>query len=52
MTNKKTLINFRKAQSLLSKIIEMSEEKAYCIDILHIIQYIMKQALRNRFAPL
>jgi len=30
----KTLINFKKAQSLLSKIIKMSEENEYCIDIM------------------
>lgn len=34
-TNKeKTLVNFKKAQSLVSKIIEMIEEKKYCIDIM------------------
>ena len=33
-TNQKTLINFKKAQSLLGKIIEMIEEKEYCIDIM------------------
>jgi DNA-binding FrmR family transcriptional regulator len=30
----KTLINFKKAHSLLAKIIKMSEEKAYCINIM------------------
>lgn len=30
----KTLINFKKAQSLLTKIIKMSEDKEYCIDIM------------------
>ncbi len=30
----KTLINFKKAQSLLAKINEMVEEDAYCIDIM------------------
>jgi len=30
----KTLINFRKAQSLIAKIIKMSEENEYCIDIM------------------
>ena len=36
MTDKKqqTLINFKKAQSLLGKIIEMVEENHYCIDIM------------------
>lgn len=34
MTNQKTSINFKKAQSLLGKIIKMSDEKAYCIDLL------------------
>jgi len=34
-TNKQTvLINFKKAQSLLSKIIKMTEADAYCIDIM------------------
>lgn len=34
-TNKeKTLINLKKAQSLITKIIEMSEENKYCIDIM------------------
>jgi len=30
----KTLINFKKAHSLLAKVIQMSEEKKYCIDIM------------------
>lgn len=30
----KTLINFKKAQSLLSKIIKMVEDNEYCIDIM------------------
>lgn len=30
----KTLINFKKAHSLLSKIIKMVEENKYCIDIM------------------
>ena len=30
----KTLINFKKAQSLVSKIIKMIENDAYCIDIM------------------
>ncbi len=30
----KTLINFKKAQSHLAKIIEMAEGDAYCIDIM------------------
>jgi len=36
MTNKKqeTLINFKKAQSLISKIIKMVETNEYCIDIM------------------
>ncbi len=29
-----TLINFKKAQSLISKIIEMTEANKYCIDIM------------------
>ena len=34
-TNKQaTLINFKKAQSLISKIIKMQEENRYCIDIM------------------
>ncbi len=36
MTTKKenTLINFKKAQSLISKIIKMIETNEYCIDIM------------------
>lgn len=35
MNNKeKTLINFKKAQSLLAKIIKMVEEGHYCINIM------------------
>lgn len=36
MTNQKekTLINFKKAQSLLAKIIKMIENDQYCIDIM------------------
>lgn len=36
MTNQKqkTLINFKKAQSLVSKIIKMIENDVYCIDIM------------------
>ena len=36
MNNKKqeTLINFKKAQSLISKIIKMVEADEYCIDIM------------------
>jgi DNA-binding FrmR family transcriptional regulator len=30
----KTLINFKKAHTLLSKIIKMSENEDYCIDIM------------------
>ncbi|MBU4369410.1 metal-sensing transcriptional repressor [Patescibacteria group bacterium] len=30
----KTLINFKKAQGLLSKIIKMTEENKYCIDVM------------------
>jgi len=34
-TNKeKTLINFRKAQSHLAKIVDMAEKDVYCIDIM------------------
>lgn len=34
-TNKQeTLINFKKAQSLISKIVEMIEKGDYCIDIM------------------
>jgi DNA-binding FrmR family transcriptional regulator len=31
---KKTLISLKKAQSLISKIIEMSENNEYCIDMM------------------
>lgn len=36
MTNQKnkTLVNFKKAQTLLGKIIDMIEKKEYCIDIM------------------
>ena len=36
MTNQKekTLINFKKAQSLMSKIIKMVEASEYCIDVM------------------
>ncbi|MBL7141922.1 metal-sensing transcriptional repressor [Patescibacteria group bacterium] len=30
----KTLINFKKAQSLMTKIIKMIEENEYCIDVM------------------
>jgi len=30
----KTLINFKKAHSLMSKVIKMTEDKEYCIDIM------------------
>lgn len=30
----KTLINFKKAQSLIAKIIKMTEDNEYCIDIM------------------
>ena len=33
-TNNKTVINFKKAQSLLGKVIQMTEDKEYCIDIM------------------
>jgi DNA-binding FrmR family transcriptional regulator len=32
---KKTLINYKKAQSLIAKIITMIEADEYCIDIMH-----------------
>lgn len=35
MSKEKTLINFRKAHSLIGKIIKMLEEGHYCIDIMH-----------------
>jgi DNA-binding FrmR family transcriptional regulator len=31
---KKTLVNFKKAQSSISKIIEMVEQDVYCVDIM------------------
>ncbi|OGY41866.1 MAG: hypothetical protein A2Y82_05420 [Candidatus Buchananbacteria bacterium RBG_13_36_9] len=31
---RETLINFKKAQSLINKIIAMKEDDAYCIDIM------------------
>ncbi len=31
---KKSLINFKKAKTLLEKIIVMTEEKEYCVDIM------------------
>lgn len=34
MAKEKTVVNFKKAQSLLSKIIKMTEGNAYCIDIM------------------
>ncbi|MFH1657085.1 MAG: metal-sensing transcriptional repressor [bacterium] len=34
MSNEKTLINFKKAQSLITKVMKMTEEKEYCIDIM------------------
>ncbi|MFH1036547.1 MAG: metal-sensing transcriptional repressor [Patescibacteria group bacterium] len=36
MTEKKqkTLINFKKAQSLISKVIKMTEDNEYCINIM------------------
>ncbi|OGZ63492.1 MAG: hypothetical protein A2812_02785 [Candidatus Staskawiczbacteria bacterium RIFCSPHIGHO2_01_FULL_36_16] len=34
MNKEKTLINFKKAQSLTSKIVEMIENDEYCIDIM------------------
>lgn len=36
MTNKqsKALVNFKKAQSLMTRIINMTEEQKYCIDIM------------------
>jgi len=33
-TKQKTLINFRKAQSSIEKIVEMVEEDEYCINIM------------------
>jgi len=34
MSKDKTLVNFKKAQGLLAKIIKMVEENEYCIDIM------------------
>jgi len=34
MSKDKTLINFKKAQSLLAKIIKMVEDNEYCIDVM------------------
>lgn len=34
MDKKKTIINFKKAQSSITKIIEMLEQDKYCIDIM------------------
>jgi len=34
MSKDKTLINFKKAQGLLAKIIKMVEDNEYCIDIM------------------
>jgi len=34
MSKDKTLINFKKAQGLLPKIIKMVEDNEYCIDIM------------------
>ena len=34
INKEKTLINFKKAQSLTSKIVEMIENDEYCIDIM------------------
>jgi len=34
MDKKDTLINFKKAQSLIGRIIEMAEKGEYCIDIM------------------
>ncbi len=34
MSKEKTLINFKKAHSLLAKIIKMTEDGEYCIDIM------------------
>jgi len=34
MSKEKTIINFKKAQSLLAKIIKMVEDNEYCIDIM------------------
>ncbi|NQU82721.1 MAG: metal-sensing transcriptional repressor [Parcubacteria group bacterium] len=34
MAKEKTLINFKKAHTLLGKIIEMTEQEKYCISIM------------------
>lgn len=34
MSNEKTLINLKKAQSLIAKIIKMIEGNEYCIDVM------------------
>jgi DNA-binding FrmR family transcriptional regulator len=34
MSKEKALINFKKATSLLERIIKMTEEDAYCVDIM------------------
>lgn len=34
MQKEKTLVNFKKAQSLISKIIKMIEDDKYCIDVM------------------
>ena len=34
MEKEKTTVNFKKAQSLLLKIIKMTKDNAYCIDIM------------------
>ncbi|MBU4210367.1 metal-sensing transcriptional repressor [Patescibacteria group bacterium] len=34
MTKSKTIVNFKKAQSLLAKIMKMVEDNEYCIDIM------------------
>lgn len=34
MENAKTLVNYKKARSLLDKIIKMMEDGEYCIDIM------------------
>ncbi|MFH0950903.1 MAG: metal-sensing transcriptional repressor [bacterium] len=34
MNQDKALVNFKKAQSLMARIIKMTEEQKYCIDIM------------------
>lgn len=34
MNKEKTLTNFKKAVSLLNKVIKMTEDKKYCVDIM------------------